>query len=59
VGDQLDELVTVGTFTGLDEAAVARGALEQEGIETFLGNAWLEGGRGRSAAASSPAGHWS
>ena len=41
MGDPLDELVTVGTFTGLDEAAVARGALEQEGNETFLGNEHL------------------
>jgi hypothetical protein len=39
--DQEDEPVTVGTFTGMDEAAVARGALEQEGIETFLGNEHL------------------
>src|SRR4051794_37687021 len=33
-----DALVVVGTFTGMDEAAVARGALEHEGIETFLAN---------------------
>jgi hypothetical protein len=31
-------LVVVGAFTGMDEAAVARGALEQADIETFLAN---------------------
>ena len=36
--EERDALVVVGAFTGMDEAAVARGALEQEGIETFLAN---------------------
>ena len=36
--EELDALIVVGAFTGMDEAAVARGALEQEGIETFLAN---------------------
>jgi Putative prokaryotic signal transducing protein len=35
------DLVVVATFTGMDEAVVARGALEQEGIETFLANEHL------------------
>ena len=39
--DEGDEPVTVATFTGMDEAAVARGMLEQEGIETFLANEHL------------------
>jgi len=38
---QTDEPVVVATFIGMDEAAVARGALQQEGIETFLANEHL------------------
>jgi Putative prokaryotic signal transducing protein len=38
---QTDEPVVVATFTGMGEASVARGALEQEGIETFLANEHL------------------
>jgi hypothetical protein len=34
-------LVVVAAFTGMDEAVVARGMLEQEGIETFLANEHL------------------
>jgi Putative prokaryotic signal transducing protein len=36
-----DEPVVVATFTGMDEAAIARGALEQEGIAAFLANEHL------------------
>ncbi len=39
--EERDALVVVGTFTGMDEAAVARGALEYVGIETFLANEHL------------------
>jgi hypothetical protein len=38
---QTDEPVVIATFTGMDEAAVARGALQQQGIETFLANEHL------------------
>jgi len=38
---QTDDLVVVATFIGMDEAAVARGALEHEGIQTFLANEHL------------------
>ena len=38
---QKDDVVVVATFTGMDEAAVARGALEHEGIQTFLANEHL------------------
>jgi len=40
-GQQTDEPVVVATFTGMADAAVARGALEQEGIQTFLANEHL------------------
>src|SRR5436305_8744629 len=36
-----DAPIVVAAFTGLDEAVVARGLLEGEGIETFLQNANL------------------
>jgi hypothetical protein len=36
-----DQPVVVATFTGMDEAAIARGALEQEGIAAFLANEHL------------------
>jgi hypothetical protein len=38
---QTDDLVVVATFIGMDEAAVARCALEHEGIQTFLANEHL------------------
>jgi hypothetical protein len=38
---QTEGPVIIATFTGMDEAAVARGALQQQGIETFLANEHL------------------
>jgi hypothetical protein len=38
---QTNEPVVIATFTGMGEAAVARGALQQQGIETFLANEHL------------------
>lgn len=36
-----EQPVVVATFTGMDEAAIARGVLEQEGITAFLANEHL------------------
>src|SRR5256885_357958 len=41
MGHDAGDLVTVATFTGLDEAGIARGVLESEGIETFVQNEHL------------------